>query len=73
MEDIVIEIKLRLSGVKYEDARTVRDTLRDPESWITMSISEDLADIAREITGAEVKVFSPWAEWRPAQGKRRET
>lgn len=71
-EDVVIEIKIRLSGLEYDDAKVIRDTLRDPESWVTMSIAEDLVDVAKEIApGAEVKAFNPWAEWRPAQGKRQ--
>ncbi len=59
-EDIVIEIKLRLSGLDYDDARVIRDTLRDPQSWVTMSIAEDVVDVAKEIApNAEVKVFNP--------------
>lgn len=72
IEDIVIEFKVRLSGLTYDQARQVRDILRDARDDSTAFLAEEIAALAREIApDAAVAWSAPWAEWRPASGRKR--
>lgn len=72
MDDIVIEFKLRIGGLDYDQARLVREALRNPGDVSTLALVDELRALARDIAPeAHVSCFSPWAEWRPAQGKRQ--
>lgn len=72
MDDIVIEIKLRVSGLSYADAQYVRDALRKSDDISMAAIVDEVTMLAQEVApDAQIKIFNPWAEWRPARGKRR--
>ena len=72
IEDIVIEVKMRLSGLTYDEAAEIRDALRRSDDISMGLIVDEMKLLAKEIAPhAQVEVFSPWAEWRPAQGKRK--
>lgn len=72
-EDIVIEFKVRLSGLTYDQARQVRDVLRDAADESTVYIADEICAMARDIVpDAIVGYTAPWAEWRPASGRRRQ-
>ncbi len=66
-EDVVLEIKVRLSGLSYEEAGKLRDLLRQPKDINMVAICQEIGDAAAEVApAATLEVFSPWAEWRPA-------
>ena len=72
MDDIVIEIKVRLSGLTYGQVRRMRDALRDPDDESMAAIVDELCALAQEVApAADIGAFSPWAEWRPAVGRRQ--
>lgn len=71
-EDVVIEVKVRLAGLSYDEAKRLRDFLRTPGDIGMREIVNELLTGAQEVApGANVTAYAPWCEWRPAQGKRR--
>lgn len=72
MDDIVIEFKLRLSGLSYDEAAAMRNLLRDQGDMSTLAIVDELRVLAQHVApAATIECYAPWAEWRPAQGKRK--
>jgi hypothetical protein len=71
MDDIVIEFKVRLSGLDYDQAQQVRDVLRNQRDESTVFIVDEIRALAQEIApDANVRWSAPWSEWRPARGRR---
>ena len=71
-DDVVIEIKVRLSELTYDEARAMRDVLRKPSSRAMLVIISAIEMLGKEVApNANIGCFSPWAEWRPAKGKRQ--
>lgn len=71
-EDVVLEIKVRLAGLSYADAKKMRDALRTAGDISMIAIADELVALAKEqAPQADVTVHAPWAEWRPASAKTR--
>jgi len=71
-DDVVFELKIRLSGLRYDEARTMRDMLRNPEDVSMLAIINEMKTLAKEVApNSKVDSFTHWAEWRPARGRRR--
>lgn len=72
LDDIVIELKVRLSGLTYEQAGKLRDLLRQPDDISMEAIVDELLAVAEDIApDTKIEAFAPWAEWRPARGRRQ--
>lgn len=66
---VVIELLVRLDEVTYDQAEILRNLMREPgpvrDKWVSFVLAA-----ARTVGAENAAPSSPWAEWRPARGRR---